>query len=851
MDYLPIDAHIPEIINTLKATRSLVLTAPPGAGKTTRIPRALLDAGFADKGEILVLEPRRLAARMAAARIAEELGERTGETVGYSIRFENVSGPKTRIKFLTEAILSRRIISDPDLQGVTTVILDEFHERQLSTDLALAFLKQLQKKRTELNIIVMSATMESDPVTTFLSGARFLSVASSPFNVTAEYEEKAIDRPLHEKIASSVSRLVHSGLQGDILAFLPGAAEIRRSTEALAPHAERLGLMVVPLHGDLPLSDQKRAIAPAEITKVILATNVAETSITIPGISVVIDSGLARIAGHSAWSGFPTLSTMKISRSSARQRAGRAGRTREGRVLRLYTKHDLDTRSEYEVPEIKRADLTETALMLHGAGIQSLNDFSWFEAPLKPAVAAAEDLLSRLGAIDATGLISETGKRMLRYPVHPRLARLIVESDKLNVAEEGILLASLLSERDIRIDVRAGLGREKPHFRSNAANSSDLLELLDRYREAESAGFAPERLSAFGLDSGAIHSVRKIQRQLSNIRPGQKAAAHSGRKSDENTVLIAILAAFPDRVAKRRKTGSRELLLAGGGSATLSAASVVHTPLFITAIDVEERKERTPSEKSATIVRLASAVEIDWLAGLFPDSIIQDKKLLWNDRAGRVDEFRRTTYGQIVIEETVAPAAPSAEATLLLVNALLSRGLSEFPGYSSIVELLEKLTLLSTHFPEEHFLVPGELEIHETIMSVCGGIRSLEEISSLSLITSFIGKLTHRQRSLLERETPERIQLKAGRKVKIHYEAGKPPWIESRLQDFFGMFRTPSICVGRVPLTIHLLAPNGRSVQVTRDLEGFWEHHYPVIRKELGRRYPKHSWPEPKALQRI
>jgi ATP-dependent helicase HrpB len=840
---LPIDPYLPEIISILKTAGALVLTAPPGAGKTTRVPRALYDSGFASKGEILILEPRRLAARMAAFQVAQEFGEKPGETVGYSIRFENVAGPRTRIRFLTEAILARIIIQDPNLAGVSAVILDEFHERHLATDLAIAFLKQIRIKNPALKIIVMSATLNAEPVVSFLSNSQFLSIPGTPFDLSIEYEDKVTDRPIYEKVTSAVVKLLGSGLRDDILVFLPGAAEIRRSAETLKPAAEHFGVHVHRLHGDLPSSEQRQAIEPAAQGKVILATNVAETSITIPKIAAVIDTGLARIAGHSAWSGFPTLTTAKISKASATQRAGRAGRTQAGRVLRLYTQPDFNSRPEHETPEIRRADLTETVLMLHGAGIRDLRSFIWFDPPSQSAVAAAEALLIKLGAIDDTGRISDAGIRMLQIPVHPRLARLILEGEKLQATDESALLAALLSERDIRLDSRSDLGTVRSRTRNLASGLSDLIELLDRYREAEQARFDANRIIDLGLDPGAIQSVQRAYRQLRSILSASKSSRTrrpTGDQTDE-ALRIAALAAFPDRVARRRKARSQELLLAGGGSAMLSPSSVVREPLFLVAIDAEERFSRGIS---GAVVRLASTVEIEWLAAMFPDSIVQKTELIWNERAGRVDEMQRTCYEQVTLEETVQPAAPSEEVSRMLASAVFAAKSSPFRDISLLPTFQARMAILSKYFPKEIWPELDDPVIREGVVLLCSGKRSLEELARISIVEMLTKRLSERQRILFERETPERIKLKSGRSVRIQYESAKPPWIESRLQDFFGMMATPKICAGQIPLTVHLLAPNGRAVQVTQDIEGFWKRHYPSIRRELQRRYPRHAWPE-------
>jgi ATP-dependent helicase HrpB len=842
MQILPIDAFLPQLIDIMKNAGALVLSAPPGAGKTTRIPAALYQAGFADNGEILVLEPRRIAARLAATRVAQELGEKLGETVGYSIRYENVAGDRTRIRYLTEAILARRIVQDPNLNGVSAVILDEFHERSLATDLSLALLKPLQARKPGLKIIVMSATLNAEPVAAFL-GADRLSAPGSLYDLDIEYEERTSDLPLHKKIYSAAMKLLKEQIKGDILAFLPGSAEIRQSAEALIPLKERFGILVYPLHGDLPSAEQLRAIAPASQTKVILATNVAETSITIPGIAAVIDSGLARLAGHSAWSGFPTLTTAKISKSSAVQRAGRAGRTQKGRVLRLYTRHDFESRPEYDIPEIRRSDMAETVLMLHGAGIRDIQSFIWFEPPHESAIEAAENLLLDLGAITREGCISETGLKMLRLPVHPRLARLIVEGEKLKAADESALVAALLSERDIRLNARSSFGSPKKRLATQVSGQSDLLELLDCFRQAEQAHFNPDSMRAMGLDSGAVYAVRRAHRHLRRF-----VATRSDKAQEEESILIAALSAFPDRVAKRRKAGSREILLTEGGSAILSQESVVHQPEFMVAVDAEEKRENSPFKTTGSFVRLASSIETEWLAALFPESISEKTELIWNEQAGRVDESRKTLYRQIILEERSRPAKPSDEAAQILYSAVCTKAFQPIRDRDALEVFQARLSLVAGYFPEENLPEIEESAKKQIVKLLCRGKISMAELASLSFKDACFDMLNDRQRALLAREAPERIKLNRGRMVKVHYETSKPPWIESRLQDFFGVSTMPAICGGKAPLTLHLLAPNGRAVQITRDLAGFWEKHYPGVRRELMRRYPKHSWPEFPAL---
>ncbi len=847
---LPIDPLLPRIVELLQRHSALVISALPGAGKTTRVPRALYEAGLAERGDILVLEPRRLAARLAAARVAEELGEEVGRTVGYSMRFETVGGNETRVRFLTEGVLSRRIVQDPGLAGVSVVVLDEFHERHLVSDLALAFLRKLQIQNHRLKLVVMSATLDADPISAFLE-APVIRGEGLGFEVEIEYESRKDERPLHEKVGAAVARLVRAGLQGHVLVFLPGAFEIRRAAEALEPLAQQKGLRVIPLHGDLPVSEQSLAVRDSTEDKLILATNVAETSITIPGVTAVIDSGLARIARHSAWSGLPTIAVGKISKASANQRAGRAGRTCRGRVVRLYSRADYDARPEQTLPEIMRADLSETVLTLHGAGVDTPGALSWFEPPPRASMDAAVELLARLGALDGKRRLTGTGRRMLHFPVHPRLARLIVEGERLGVAEDTCAVAALLSQRDIRLDVRGRLGARHARKPGGAAGKSDLTELLDLFKDAEMRGIEAPAVDQPELDPRAVESAHKARRQLSRLlhTANGAAATHDSKREHEEALLIAILTGFPDRVARRRAPVSREILLAAGGSAVLSESSVVHHAQLMVAVDAEERKESiVGTETRSILVRLASAIEPEWLAALFPDELIQSVDLIWNDQAGRVEERRRTCYGEITLEEILRTAPPSAAASSILAGAVLAKGPGVFRDRGALTGLQARLSLLEKSFPEEKLPVFSEAECREIIVDTCAGKRSIEELERLSLADSLIRRLSGRQKSLLFRETPESVDLPRRKNVRVHYESAQPPWIESRLQDFLGMKSAPVICGGQVRLTVHLLAPNGRAVQVTQDLAGFWIRHYPAVRRELQRRYPRHVWPDPKEV---
>jgi len=746
---LPIDALIPEIRQRTAEQKALVLVAEPGAGKTTRVPPALLG----DAGEVWVLEPRRIAARMAARRVAEEMGERLGETVGLHVRFEEQASKRTRLRFMTEGILTRRILSDPTLRDVATVILDELHERHLEGDLALALLARLRRTtRPDLRIVCMSATLEAGKVARFL-GASVLEAPGRTFPVAVEYQPGS--RPLEERVRDALSQVG----PGDALVFLPGAGEIRRAIDACSS----LPRALFPLHGSLPPEEQDRALRPASRPKAIFATNVAETSLTVEGVTTVIDSGLARIPGHSAWSGLPLLEVEPISQASARQRAGRAGRLGPGRCIRLYSKEDLESREAFTSPEIARLDLVQLALQLRAAGVASLE---WLEPPPGHALETAEKLLRRLGALGRDGELTKTGERMLRFPVHPRLGRVLADAEGRGTAREACAFAASLGERESQ---------------------------RDRVREQL------ERLVRDGAATG-------------------------------DPLARSILAGYPDRVAQRR--GPREVLLADG---TTAEAHAVASP-FLVAVEAQERRGSRP------IVREAVPIEAEWILDAFTDEVRETVEVTWDARAERVQVSSRILYGAIVLEESARGRAPEGEVERILLHHALVKGPGAFADPEALDALAARAAFARTIDPTIPEL--GEARARELLGELVTGRRSFAELRDADLLAALRAGLTHEQRTALERLAPAEVVLAGGRRTRIHYAAGQPPHVASRLQDFFGMREGPRVGGGKVPLVLHLLAPSQRPVQITSDLAGFWVNHYPRIRRELSRRYPKHAWPE-------
>jgi len=834
---LPIDQVLPELERAFGSARALVLEAPPGAGKTTRVPWAI--QSFLGDAEVLVAEPRRLAARMAAKRVADERAEVLGERVGYSVRFEEVGSARTRIRYATEGIVLRRLLADPTLRGVGAVILDEFHERHLATDLLLVLLDRLTRSaRPDLKLLVMSATLDAEPVAHFLGDCPRLRSEGRMFPVNIEFLSKLDDRPLEKQIVSAVRQAVSDEPTGDVLVFLPGAGEIRRAKTALETLGNEANLLILPLHGELPMAEQARAIEPATHRKIVLATNVAEPAVTVDGVAVVVDSGLARVAGHSPWSGLPTLSLEPISRASATQRAGRAGRTRPGRVLRLYTKGDFESRPAHDAPEIVRSDLAEALLILHGAGVREPEKLRFLAEPPKARLESARELLSLLGAFAAAGGLSELGKRLLRFPISPRLGRLLIEGERRGVSKDAALCAALLAERDIVQSTRAGFG-EKP-TRTGTRGPSDVLDRVERYREAEDARFEAHRLRSFGLDVRSVESVRRAERQLARLLKDVREGPGS-MEGVERELLRCLLAAFPDRVARRRRRGERDLVLASAGVARLSDQSVVVDAEFLLALDVEEQRGKSSNQ---TTVRLASAIEPDWLLEDFPSKVVLSDELEWNASAERVERVEKMAFGAVVFDEARAAAPPSPAASAVLAAAARRGSSLSFAKSDVVSSLTLRLRLLREHFPELGFPELDENSVDATLDLICVGLTSFAELASVDVPSALLSGLDAAQRRALENETPERVRLPGGHTVQVHYEADRPPWIESRLQDFFGMPEGPRLCRGKLPLTIHLLAPNQRAMQVTTDLSGFWQRHYPSIRRELMRRYPRHPWPE-------
>lgn len=836
---LPIDLLIPDIVATSRTNNSLVIQASPGSGKTTRIPPAILTSGVIGPDQkIYALVPRRLAAKFAAERVALEMGERPGETVGYQFRFERVIGQNTRLIFLTEGMLMRFLVSDPLLQEAGCIILDEFHERHLHTDVALAVLRRLQKtSRPDLKILVMSATLATGAIATFLGGAPVIEQKSPPHPLQIVYRAPVAKERLEDSVRDAVKTVLHDSAKarGHILVFLPGMAAIRRCEECLL--AERLpNVDILPLHGDLPRQEQERIFAPTDHTKIILATNIAESSLTIDGVNVVIDSGLHRQARFSSWSGVPALVTCSTSRASAIQRAGRAARTGPGTCVRLYSEYDFSGRPEYDRPEIRRSELTQIILELLCAGIDKPQELEWLEAPEAGALQHAMDLLRDLGAVESenTEGLSAIGRRMAGLPLHPRLARLLIAAEENSSLGAAARLAARISEGELES--------------LNALDDASGGRLPENVRRSESQILRFFEASAASKKSPPVPPISPV------MDPGSGGFA----------LAEALFHGLPDRVAKIRARQQNtqagpvdELVFASGGSAIIASGTLPADTDYICVLDVRETQTQGGR---ASRVQVSSFVPIleDWLLAGSPRLLRDIDEISWDEVRQSVVAKTGLSYGAIIIESAAQPAPADARtAALMMRHALgldtakaatlsltdIMHALSHFQDAEVFAAAWARTSLLRQHRSDADWsgfaTTPGE-----ALMSVLTSVTKAASLRAINLAAHLIDTLPPDLRHLIDSLLPTSIALPSGRRAKIHYDTGKSPWVESRLQDFFGLKETPKLCGGRVPLTLHLLAPNGRAVQVTTDLMGFWNKTYPELRTQLMRRYPRQKWPE-------
>jgi ATP-dependent helicase HrpB len=863
---LPIDPQLPKIVAHVRESRRLVLVASPGAGKTTRVPPAILRAGLlsAEHPNLVMLQPRRVAARAAAERIADENGWQVGGQVGYHVRFDRKIGRDTRLRVMTEGILTRQLLDDPLLEGVGCVILDEFHERSIHTDLAAALLKEVRAARSDLIVIVMSATLDAGPVAAFLDDAPIITVEGRTYPIETTYSPPSGD-PLEARIATAVDRLVHAVAKrsaaaasstdrpnddngnddpGDILVFLPGAGEINRAARALTPIGARHDLLVLPLHGSLPPDQQSAALRPASRRKVILSTNIAETSLTIDGVRTVIDSGLARVAGYDVRRGLDRLDVQRISKASATQRAGRAGRTAPGQCIRLWTQREQNEMAAFDLPEIRRVDLAATVLTLHAWGRPDARAFEWYEAPDERTLLAAERLLFLLGLTDAevNGRITERGQAAAQVPVHPRLGRLMVEAGRANLWNEGAALAALLSEKDI------ATFEGRPHERvAKTHGSSDLVVRLAMLERAERERF-DWRLRDEGIDPEAARTVARVRDELQRQKlavgrnhPHPNPLPGYREREPEAALLRLVLAAYPDRVCKRRENDPAAGVMVGGAGVRLANESIVKTAPYFVAVDARADDRARAGE---ALVRIASEIDPAWLAEMFPQAVVRERQHVFDEAKQRV--VARSVARFLDLPLSVDDNAPvdANAAGPILAAALRPRAVEWFKTDEPAGNLLARVALLRQHMPGQPWPSFDDDMLGEVLAEACAGKRSVDEVRRTPAVALLEAHLPYPLDRSLDQHAPLAIEVPSGSRMKIDYTSGPAPVLAVRLQELFGWTDTPRLAGGRVPVVLHLLGPNYRPVQVTQDLKNFWATTYFQVRKDLKARYPKHAWPE-------
>lgn len=838
---LPIFELEGTIVESLRAHSRLIIQAPTGSGKSTQVPQILLDRGLLGDGQVVILQPRRLAARLLATRVAAERSGRPGDEVGFQIRFENITSSRTRIRFVTEGILLRQLIQDPELRGVSAILFDEFHERHLYGDITLARALQLQStSRPDLKLAVMSATLDAGALEKYLAPCSLLTSAGRTFPVEIEYLPKPVGGdgyPVWDLAADELERLAPQ-TQGDVLVFMPGKYEIGRTISAIRASRVSDRFVVLPLHGELPPAEQDAALAHYAKRRAIVATNVAETSLTIEGVQVVIDSGLARIARFDPRRGINTLLVEKISRASADQRAGRAGRTAPGRCLRLWTEREHIDRAPQELPEVKRLDLAEVVLTLKASGINDVAAFRWLEPPEASALSRAEQLLADLGAISSSGEITELGRRMLAFPVHPRYARMLLAAQEHHCVPAIALIAALTQGRNLMRRADGKQAREDREDILGAEAESDFFVLMRAFRYAENNRFDPQRSSRLGINAGAAREAAQLRDQFLDIARAEGLDVKAV-ETKPSAVQQCVLAGFPDQVAVRLDAGTLRCALVHGRRGVLARDSAVHGASLLVASEIREIE--SSDKERQVLLTLATEIEETWLRDLFPESFVEERLVEFDPTLRRVVGRRATRFHDLVLRsEPFTPPADSRAAELLARE--VAAGTCPLKNWDNAVEQwIARVNFVGGTFPEYQFPTIDEAAKQALLEQLCHGATSYKEIKERPVWPVVKSWLNPAQQRMLEDLAPERIKLASGRAAKITY-GNDAPTIAARIQDLYDTPRGLSIGAGRVPLRIQVLAPNNRPIQITEDLETFWREGYPKIKKELQRKYPKHQW---------
>ncbi|HLP08495.1 MAG TPA: ATP-dependent RNA helicase [Opitutaceae bacterium] len=865
---LPIYEIQTALLDGVQATGRVVVQAPTGSGKSTQVPKMLLAAGLLERGQCVVLQPRRIAARLLAKRVAQELGVRLGDEVGYQVRLDSRVSDKTRIRFVTEGILLRQMTFDAHLRGVSALVFDEFHERHLDGDIGLARALQIQRTtRPDLIVIVMSATLDAGLLQNYLAPCSVVRSEGRMFPVATEYEPRAVDLErddIWEVAARACARIVAKQPAGDVLVFMPGAYEINRTVNALQYQRELKDCLVFALHGEMSPDDQDRAVERYERRKIIVATNVAETSLTIDGVTAVVDSGLARLARFDPHRGINTLLVEKISAASADQRAGRAGRTAPGVCLRLWTEREHAQRAPQELPEVKRLDLAEVVLTLKAAGIDDVAGFPWIEPPDPKALARAEELLRDLGAVKvanpdggrkarptdgsridagagftpAISSITEIGRRMLKFPVHPRYARMFLAAEEHGCVRTIAMMAALTQGRSFLLrNVDRGVEQAREDL-LGIETESDFFLLMRAYRYAEQARFSVDACRRLGIHAQAARQVAPLFEQFLEIAQVEGLDI-AERRVDGTLVRKCVLLGFVDQLARRLDAATLRCELVHRRRGSLARESAIHDARLFVAAEISEIGGRAGEVN--TVLGLATAVEEAWLKELFPDDCDETVITDLDPNTKRVTARRERRFRDLVLESKEGAEPPETEAAQILARLVLAGDLKIDAWDAQVEEWIVRVARFAEWFPEMEAHPIRDEDRAMLVEQMCYGCRGVKDVRNLDPWPVLRDWLTPEQFAAMETLLPERIEMANGRRSKISYPKDGPPVISARIQELFGVEKL-SLARGRVPLKIEVLAPNQRPLQVTDDLARFWREVYPEIKPALSRRYPRHEW---------
>jgi len=850
MSDLPIESIRTEIITGLRETGRVVLTAPTGAGKSTQVPQMLLDEHPDLDGQIIVLQPRRLAARMLAKRVASERRVRLGMEVGFQVRFQEMANPDTRILYMTEGLFWRRLIQDPTLKGIGAVLFDEFHERHVDGDLALSRTVDIQKnQRPDLIIGVMSATLEVELATKFLAPCTVLRCEGRSYPVEILYSGDGSgegSRPVWERVAKSLPEILRNHPEGNALIFMPGAFEIRKTIEAIQNLKATRGIEVFSLHGEMPPEKQDQVLASGNKRKIIVSTNVAETSLTIDGVRIVIDSGLAKISRYDPKRGVNGLMTERISRASADQRAGRAGRVAPGVCLRLWKETDTAGMMPHTDPEVYRVDLAPGMLEMLAGGVGRASDFAWIESPSPEAISSAEKLLVDLGAIcEIGGHITPEGKRMATFPLHPRYAKMLLEGEKRGCLGLVIQLAALVQGRPFLLPLKENKKeRERQQLLMvDEMPGSDFFYLYRAFGKAAENGFSRDFCQQWGIHGLAAREAWQVAQQYLNLAKSQKMDfGESESMVDLKEVRKCLLAAFPEQVARRLDRGTLRCALPGGRRGELRRSSIADNTSLVVVAEIDEVKKGSSGRE--LLLGLATEIEEAWLEELFPGSFSSGVETVYDSDSRRVVVREVRKFGDLIIEEKSGGNADETKAAELLAGELQAGRITLKKWDQEVEQWIERVNFLSTHCPDYEVAIIDEEAKGMLLQEICLGSMSYREVKNKEILPVLKSWLASGMEPILDSEVPEYLEIPGRKKpVRLRYDNGEAT-LSLTVQELMKVKKHPTLASGTHPVLIEILAPNRRPVQITRDLTGFWLDSYPQIRKDLRGRYPKHDWPE-------